>query len=163
MTIGVSVPEIIYNASGLGPYAIPFAFKNKSTIKVEVQNSLGIWNDVTTFVVSGTSLTFSSLVDPVKIRIYRQNDINQNQGLKDFEDFPAQLIEAALDKITEIAQENNRDLARSIKLPLGSDHGQLNTSFEGKLIAIEGGQPVPAEKSGITTLDVNNAHQQLRY
>lgn len=121
MTIGVSVPEIIYNASGLGPYAIPFAFKNKSTIKVEVQNSLGLWNDVTTFIISGASLTFSSLYDPVKIRIYRQNDINQNQGLKDFEDFPAQLIEASLDKITEIAQENAHDIYRTLKMPPGQE------------------------------------------
>lgn len=118
MTVAVANPIVSYVAAGVGPYPVPFPFADASHVKVISRSSAG--EDTSpAFTVGPLGVTLAvALVDGAVI-IFRDTPDDQLLALSDLAAFPANAVEAALDRLTLQQQEQARELTGTLRATLG--------------------------------------------
>ena len=130
MSLATTVNKVQYTANGSTTvFSFPYKFNTNSDLTViETNVSTGVDTTktlTTDYTVSGAgnsgggSVTF--LVAPVnsrRITIQRVVALTQETDYQPDDDFPAEVHEAALDKLTMIAQQLNDADARTLKAPV---------------------------------------------
>jgi hypothetical protein len=130
MSLATTVNKVQYTANGSTTvFSFPYKFNtNGDLVVIETNVSTGVDTTktlTTDYTVSGAgnsgggSVTF--LVAPVnsrRITIERLVALTQETDYQPDDDFPAEVHEAALDKLTMIAQQLNAASARTLKAPV---------------------------------------------
>ena len=164
MTVSATSPLVSYAGAGSsGPFSIPFKFLvNADIVAVKVAAD-GTTTTLTGNTITGAgdsaggSLTTAAAVAVGEtLRIYRSTARTQPAQYVANGPFPATTHETALDKLTLIAQEADRDIGRAVLAPLGEAGHSLPTredlkgkflggrSTDGALIPFEGVTGLPA-------------------
>jgi hypothetical protein len=112
------------NNSTTTSYAVPFVFQENSHLKAVARTAAGVETVVTLTnhtrdgnVNGGTVRTAVAVPATSTLTIYREVPITQTTSYIEGGNFPAASHEQALDKLTQIAQQNDRAIDRSIKVP----------------------------------------------
>ena len=109
---------------------IGFPYEDLSEVKVLVKTSAGVsagsparW--IQGFLGNQYSITAQTVTitdtDATKAIVYRDTALTQLTGFSPEDDFTPQLYEAALDKLTRIAQDQQEQIDRSVKLETKQD------------------------------------------
>lgn len=122
----------------------------------------GVETDYTNFSVvlntstSGGVLTTGDVLDNVELLVYRETDLTQEVDYQNGGRFPAESHEQALDKLIQIAQEQQEELDRSLK---GTIAQPLPFSLDPKLVDDEllFMQSQVIKSSGTTKSDLEDA------
>lgn len=89
----------------------------------------------------GGTLTTNSILDDVNLLIYRKVDFTQEVDYNNGGRFPAESHEQAIDKLTLQNQDQQSDLDRSLKTPIGSTETyELGDLVDGKLLEVNDGK-----------------------
>ena len=140
MTVSNEPIRQTYNApiEVTDPVTLPFTFKNNTEVKafsITSQTINGVTEDVNTdlfyntdFTIVGGNLFLLNRLASGTLTVYRVTENTQASKYSSTGKFPALSHEAALDKLTRIAQELSDALARTIQLPLS-----LKTTFNTKI------------------------------
>jgi hypothetical protein len=114
------------NNSTTTSYAVPFVFQENSHLKAIARTSAGVESVVTLTnhtgagnVNGGTARTSVAVPATSTLTIYREVPATQTTIYQEGGDFPAASHERALDKLTQIAQQNARGVVSSVKTPEG--------------------------------------------
>lgn len=135
MTISSSIARNQYISAGATGYDYTFKILKDNDLKVIVTDL----DSVDTELASGADYTVSGVGDAVggrisltvppsvghKVTILRNVEATQEMDLVDNDDFPADVVENAFDKLTMIAQMLNEEVARSAKVPASSSLEEL--------------------------------------
>jgi hypothetical protein len=118
------------NNSTSTSYAVPFVFLENAHLKAIAKTSAGVETVVTLTnhtgagdVNGGTVRTSVAIPATSTLTIYRDVPITQTTTYAEGGDFPAASHERALDKLTQISQQNARQIGSSIRF---SEATQLN-------------------------------------
>jgi len=124
------------NNSTSNSYAIPFVFFENSHIKCVVTTSAGVDTELTlgsTFNVTGAgnanggSLTTTTAVPTSsKVTIFRNVPATQTTSYQEGGDFPAASHERALDKLTMISQQTQRQINNTLRFSEASQLAPIN-------------------------------------
>jgi len=129
MTISATESRISYSGNGVTTaFAFPYPFTADADLVVILVDADGTETTqtlTTHYTVTGagsssgsvTMLTAPSATQ--SLVIYREVDITQETDYITGDAFPAETHEAALDKLTQIAQQLNTGLSRAVRLPGG--------------------------------------------
>ena len=111
------------NNSTTTSYAVPFVFQENSHLKAIARTSAGVESVVTLTnhtgagdVNGGTVRTAVAVPATSTLTIYREVPATQTTTYAEGGDFPAASHERALDKLTQIAQQNQRQIGASLRL-----------------------------------------------
>jgi hypothetical protein len=120
------------NNSTVTSYAVPFVFLENAHLQAIARTSAGVESTVTLTnhtgagnVNGGTVRTAVAVPEASTLTIFRKVPITQTTGYAEGGDFPAASHERALDKLTFIAQQNDRAIERSIKMPESDNNSSL--------------------------------------
>lgn len=164
MTVTSSVQDVAHATDGVTvDFPIPFLFLDARHIVVDKIDGNGEFTPLvleTDFTVSGagnanggTLRTFAAYPPGFTLHIYRVVPATQETQFQQNDPFPSKTTEAALDKLTMIAQQNGLSFRNSIRYPASeySRDGTLPTAQNriSKLLGFDalGGQtliPIPA-------------------
>jgi hypothetical protein len=164
MSLATTVNKVQYTANGSTTvFSFPYKFNTNSDLTViETNVSTGVDTTktlTTDYTVSGAgnsgggSVTF--LVAPVnsrRITIQRVVALTQETDYQPDDDFPAEVHEAALDKLTMIAQQLNDADARTLKAPV-ADSITLGTL---PLDAVRANKALVFDATGQVAVSVDN-------
>ena len=128
MTVSTTNSRISYAGNGITTgFAFPYKFLANGDLVVILVASDGTETTQvisTDYTVTGAGTDSSGnvtmIVAPASgetLVIYRDTDITQETDYISGDAFPAETHEAALDKLTIVAQEHDTDLGRTLKLP----------------------------------------------
>jgi hypothetical protein len=130
MAVQSDISSISYtgNNSTSTSYAVPFVFQENShlaaTAKVTatgVENAVTLANHTGAGDVNGGTVTTSVAVPATStLTIYRTVPVTQTTSYAEGGDFPAASHERALDKLTQIAQQNRRAISSTFRVTEGS-------------------------------------------
>lgn len=142
MTVPSETSSVRYTADGIvTAFTITFPFQEASHIRVFVDNIL----TTTGFTVTGGSptgtLTFDSApADEAEVFIRRVVPILQDKAYPTNDTFPSATHEAALDKLTYIGQQLQRDVAVALTYPesLNITAGTLPAPVDDAILAFHG-------------------------
>ena len=142
------------NNSTTNSYAIPFVFFENSHIKCVVTTSAGVDTELalgSTFNVTGAgnqnggSLTTTTAVPTSsKVTIFRNVPATQTTSYQEGGDFPAASHERALDKLTMISQQAQRQINNTLRFSEASQLTPINPPVSATphvLTSVSGGQP----------------------
>jgi hypothetical protein len=111
------------NNSTTTSYAVPFVFLENSHLQAIARTSAGVESTVTLTnhtgagdVNGGTVRTSVAVPATSTLTIYREVPATQTTQYQEGGDFPAASHERALDKLTQIAQQNTRQIGNSLRL-----------------------------------------------
>jgi hypothetical protein len=121
------------NNSTSTSYAVPFVFLENTHLKAIAKTSAGVESVVTLTnhtgagsVNGGTVRTAVAVPATSTLTIYRDVPITQTTTYAEGGDFPAASHERALDKLTQISQQNARKLGSALRLSEANQIGELN-------------------------------------
>lgn len=128
MTVSVTTSRADYNGNGTTTaFSVPFYFLDNTHLKVVKTSGTGVATTLvltTDYSVTGAGVgaggTVTTVVAPAtgeKLTILRNIPIDQQTNYVANDPFPAESHEAALDKLTMIAQQLNEITSRAIYLP----------------------------------------------
>lgn len=128
MTISTQPTFQTYAGADLaGPFTIPFRFDANSEVVVKKTSALGVTTTLTGNVITGAGeatggqlTTAEAVATGETLLIYRAVPITQPADYIAADAFPAETHEAALDRLTMIAQDLKREVDRAYKKPIGS-------------------------------------------
>lgn len=148
MTVSASTSRADYTGNGTTTaFSVPFYFLENSHLKVIKTSTAGIATTLvltTDYSVSGAGVLAGGTVTTVtapaageKLSILRNVPVDQQTNYVPNDPFPAESHEAALDKLTMIAQQANEGLNRAMILPQNSSgvSAVLPTPQANKVIA----------------------------
>ena len=125
MSVTNEVNKVIYAATGLSVYAIPFKFTSSAHIKLYVDDVLKTLT--TDYTVTGMGSELGGeltlvMTPPVSgtVTILRDIPLKQENTFNEGGQMPAKIIEAMFDKLTHLAQQINEKISRAITLPVSS-------------------------------------------
>jgi hypothetical protein len=131
------------NNSTVTSYAVPFVFLENSHLQAIARTSAGVESAVTLTnhtgagdVNGGTVRTSVAVPATSTLTIYREVPITQTTQYQEGGDFPAASHERALDKLTQVAQQLDRGLERTIRFSESSQSNQLPAPPSGKQIIV---------------------------
>ncbi len=141
MTVSVTSGRVAYLTNGTtGPWTVPFYFIADDHLSVVHKDSAGVETTLTLttdYTVSGAGNTAGGTVTTVTaygaggtITIVRNVPRTQEVDYRDADEFPAETHEAALDKLTMIAQQQDEVLGRALVLSVGSSGSGLLPSID---------------------------------
>jgi hypothetical protein len=149
MTVAVQTPEIIYNENGsTTAFAVPFRYDSPADLRAIRRAADGtetvLVNGVDFTATSGstnaggTLTTAAPAASGVKLTIWRETARAQTADYIESGAFTAQSHENALDKAMLVNQEQDADLARTVKAPRGEQGLPMaaRASLEGKFLAV---------------------------
>lgn len=127
MSVESAINKVVYAASGLSTYTIPFLFTENEHVKLYIDDVEKVLD--THFTVSGKgnpsggTLTIIGMPPGggLSVVILRVVPIKQTASFTEGGSFQAKVIEGLYDKLTFIAQQINEELSRSVKFPLTSN------------------------------------------
>lgn len=136
MTVSNQTNKIQYTGNGSTTvFAIPFTWQNNSeisviltTIATGVETTLTITTDYSLSGGSGsngTMTTVSTYSSAYRLTILRTVPLTQESEYTAYGVNPASVTEDALDKLTQITQQNNEAIGRSLKTREGSSVGEI--------------------------------------
>lgn len=148
MPVTTIIRSVTYSGNGSTstPYTVTFPYDDADDVKLLIDGVAS-----TAFTLSGDELRTDEAVDAgSSLVIYRDTPITQEQTFPSNTTPAAENVRAAVDKLTLIAQEQEEEIDRSIKTPIG-------TSFlSGTTLGVDAsGDPVAR-----TPLE-QNAHQGI--
>jgi hypothetical protein len=121
------------NNSTSTSYAVPFVFLENAHLKAIAKTSAGVESVVTLTnhtgagnVNGGTVRTSVAIPATSTLTIYREVPATQTTTYAEGGDFPAASHERALDKLTQISQQNARKLGSALRLSEANQIGELN-------------------------------------
>lgn len=126
MSVESAISKVVYAASGLSTYTIPFLFTENEHIKLFVD---GVEKTLDThYSVAGKNNpsggTLTMIGTPpnggVSVVILRSVPIKQTASFSEGGAFQAKVLEGLYDKLTFISQQINEELSRAVKFPLTS-------------------------------------------
>lgn len=138
------------NNSTTTSYAVPFVFLENSHLKAIAKTSAGVETVVTLTnhtgagnVNGGTVRTAVAIPATSTLTIYRDVPITQTTTYAEGGDFPAASHERALDKLTQISQQNARKLGSALRLSEANQIGELNPPLTNQqhILSSVGGAP----------------------
>jgi hypothetical protein len=138
MTVSAQTPRHVryLGDGGAGPFAIPFPFLETADIRAQLTDETGVTTPLTGLTVTGASdpdggaaTTAGPILAGQVLTLWSATAIVQPTDYIAADAFPAESHEAALDRLTLIAQDLKRDLDRSFKLALGETAPE-EASFE---------------------------------
>lgn len=126
MSVESAINKVVYAASGLSTYTIPFLFTENEHIKLFINDEEKTLD--THYSVAGKNNpsggTLTIIGTPpsggVSVVILREVPIKQTASFVEGGAFQAKVIEGLYDKLTFIDQQINEQLSRSVKFPLTS-------------------------------------------
>jgi hypothetical protein len=131
------------NNSTVTSYAVPFVFLENSHLQAIARTSAGVESAVTLTnhtgagdVNGGTVRTAVAVPATSTLTIFRDVPITQTTQYQEGGDFPAASHERALDKLTQVAQQLDRGLERTIRFSESSQSNQLPAPPTGKQIIV---------------------------
>jgi hypothetical protein len=121
------------NNSTSTSYAVPFVFLENGHLQAIARTSAGVESVVTLTnhtgagnVNGGTVRTSVAIPATSTLTIYREVPATQTTTYAEGGDFPAASHERALDKLTQISQQNARKLGSALRLSEANQIGELN-------------------------------------
>lgn len=122
MTVSTDTRRVQYATNGTtGPFTVTFPFLKSSHLAVTYTDSAGADTLLTlnvNYTVSGSVVTTTlAYASGGVITIDRDIPITQELDLRDGDDFPAESVEEAFDKLTMIAQQVAIDSNRVLRVP----------------------------------------------
>jgi hypothetical protein len=138
------------NNSTSTSYAVPFVFLENAHLKAIAKTSAGVETVVTLTnhagagnVNGGTVRTSVAIPATSTLTIYRDVPITQTTTYAEGGDFPAASHERALDKLTQISQQNARKLGSALRLSEANQIGELNPPLTNQqhILSSVGGAP----------------------
>lgn len=177
MTISTQTRTVLYDGNGVATvFAYPFKISASTDLKVYLHNvatgGFDLQTLTTHYSVSGAgnpgggNITFvtAPASGVQNVSIVRKTDITQLVDYVTNDDFPAEVHEGALDKLTAIAQDQQDQLARALRLP-DTDPApgagwQLpaKDSMKGRVLAFDPTTGDPAKGPLITSVDTVTAN-----
>lgn len=147
MTVSTQPTFKTYAGAGLaGPFPIPFRFTANSDVVVKKISAAGVVSTLTGNTITGAgealggSLNTAAVVASGEtLLLYRDTPRTQPADYTASDDFPAEVHEGALDRAIMILQEVARDLARTIRVPMGSVGLELAAGAGDGVLTLEGG------------------------
>jgi hypothetical protein len=131
------------NNSTSTSYAVPFVFLENAHLKAIAKTSAGVESVVTLTnhtgagnVNGGTVRTAVAVPATSTLTIYRDVPITQTTTYAEGGDFPAASHERALDKLTQVAQQLDRGLNRTIRFSEAAPLNELPNPPTGKQIIV---------------------------
>ncbi|AUR93060.1 coil containing protein [Vibrio phage 1.182.O._10N.286.46.E1] len=122
MTVSAQNRKNIFTTNGVTVY-FPFTFSVNTADQVMAltRDSDGVETEYTNFTVvldenvEGGTFTTGDVLDNVTLVVYRDTEISQETDYPKGGRFPAASHEAAIDKLTQISQEQQEEINRTIK------------------------------------------------
>jgi hypothetical protein len=173
MAVTSATSSISYtgNASTVTSYAVPFLFLENSHLQAIARTSAGVESTVTLTnhtgagdVNGGTVRTSVAVPATSTLTIYREVPATQTTQYAEGGDFPAASHERALDKLTFIAQQNERIAERAIRVNEADGARNEMTAVANSIVGLDANrQPKAMTLSEVktylalsgVTLDVN--------
>ena len=129
MTVSATNPYVAYAGAGTsGPFAVPFRFLADADLVVSKIDADGVETILTGNTITGADdddggelHTAAAVTAGQTLRIYRDTTRAQTAQYVANGPFPAATHERALDKAMLVDQEQDRDLARALLVPLGEE------------------------------------------
>lgn len=124
MTVNVETPYEVYDCNGsVVNFPIPFTYSVDADIVVELYDDVAgtstpLANPAEYSIVGSDVVTVATYPTGNKITVYRDTVIDQQADYVDNDAFPAEVHEDALDKLTRITAETDRNASQAIKLNL---------------------------------------------
>ena len=165
MTVTSSTAKVSYAGNGSTTvFAVSFVFLANSHVQVVLRDSAGtetVWVEATQYTLEGEGEaaggTLTVLTDPddytpasgETLVIRRVVPQTQETDYGENDNFPAETHEAALDKLTMMAQQLDETLASSVTVPVSDTAADISLPIDseraGKFLAFDGtGQPIAA-------------------
>lgn len=127
MTVSVTVPLVSYSGAGTaGPFAIPFRFLADADLVISKISATGVETTLTGNTIAGAGdsdggelYTAAAVAVGDTLQIHRATVRAQTAQYVANGPFPAATHERALDKAMLVDQEQDRDIGRAVKSPLG--------------------------------------------
>jgi hypothetical protein len=153
MAVQSDISRISYagNNSTSTSYAVPFVFLENSHLKAIAKTSAGVETAVTLTNHTGAGdpnggTVRTAVAVPVAstLTIYREVPATQTTIYQEGGDFPAASHERALDKLTQIAQQNARGLDRTLRFSEAFQLNEVNPPVSATphvLTTVNGGAP----------------------
>jgi hypothetical protein len=138
------------NNSTVTSYAVPFVFLENGHLQAIARTAAGVESVVTLTnhtgagnVNGGTVRTAVAVPAASTLVIYREVPATQTTIYQEGGDFPAASHERALDKLTQIAQQNERKLGSALRLSEANQIGELNPPLTNQqhILSSVGGAP----------------------
>ena len=138
MTVSAQTPRHVryLGDGGAGPFAIPFPFLEAADIRASLTAADGVTLPLTGLVVTGAgdpdggaAVTPAPVLTGQTLTLWSATAMVQPMDYIAADAFPAESHEAALDRLTLIAQDLQRDLDRSFKVALG-EPPPVDASFD---------------------------------
>jgi hypothetical protein len=155
------------NNSTSTSYAVPFVFLENSHLKAIAKTSAGVESVVTLTnhtgagdVNGGTVRTAVAIPATSTLTIYRDVPITQTTTYAEGGDFPAASHERALDKLTQITQQNARQIGSSIRFSEATQINPVNppvSTTPHVLTTVNGGAPTWETVPSVSFPDSLNA------
>jgi len=128
VTVSTSTNRVQYNTNGTtGPWSVPFYFLEDSHLAVTYTDSAGVDTALvltTNFSVTGAGVLSGGTVTTVTayasggtITILRDVPATQETDYVETDPFPAEAHEAALDKLTMLAQQAETNIDGTLRVP----------------------------------------------
>ncbi|MEM7122079.1 MAG: tail fiber protein [Pseudomonadota bacterium] len=165
MTLTSSTAKVSYAGNGSTTvFAVTFRFLANSDVDVILRNAAGVettWVENTQYTLEGEGEaaggTLTVLTDPddytpasgETLVIRRMVPVTQETDYSENDSFPAETHEAALDKLTMLAQQLDETLARAVTVPVSDTAASIampiDSARAGKFLSFDGtGQPIAA-------------------
>jgi hypothetical protein len=155
------------NNSTSTSYAVPFVFLENAHLKAIAKTSAGVESVVTLTnhtgagnVNGGTVRTSVAIPATSTLTIYRDVPITQTTTYAEGGDFPAASHERALDKLTQISQQNARQIGSSIRFSEATQLNPVNPPVSATphvLTTVNGGPPTWETVPSVSFPDSLNA------
>lgn len=122
MTVSTDTRRVQYATNGTtGPFTVTFPFLQPADLAVTYTDSLGVETLLTLnvdYTVAASSVTTAvAYAAGGSLTIVRSIAITQELDLRDGDDFPADVVEEAFDKLTMIAQQVSAEVGRALRVP----------------------------------------------
>jgi len=161
MTVATTERKQSFTTNGV-TVNFPFTFKatDENQIYCQYTPDGGNTADYTNFTVVlqevGGTVTTNDVLVSGTLLVYRIVPLTQNTDYVEGGRFPAESHEAALDKLTLIDQDQQEDISRALKGPIGKDNPYTlaETLTEDELLIMRSNE---IKSSGTTIDDLNNA------
>lgn len=131
---------------GSGPFAIPFRFVEAGDIRAALTTVDGVSSPLSGLSVTGagdpeggSAITPVAVAPGETLTLWSETALIQLTDYIAADAFPAESHEAALDRLTLIAQDQAREIARTLKAPFGESLGNLPpaTMRKGAVLAFD--------------------------
>jgi hypothetical protein len=168
------------NNSTTTSYAVPFVFLENAHLKAIAKTSAGVETVVTLTnhtgagdVNGGTVRTAVAVPATSTLTIYRDVPITQTTTYAEGGDFPAASHERALDKLTQISQQNARQIGSTVRFSEATQLNPINPPVSATphvLTTVNGGAPTwetvpsvsfPASLNALSNATTVNATDEL--